>query len=191
MTGYSRTSSTSDAPRGSADFVMISYPGADYLVNREEVISSLYHGGDERRGGNAVEAMAYHHRTIPLISLDDHLRLFYGEKSAQDSGVILFIRGSGGKAPFPRIRKKSDGGEIDTSVIAVRVSGMAGMLSIPLPELKPFPGDIRKGLAKYGLLGVRFPEQGRIQYFIDLKTIVILSIIHHHNRQARNENPDS
>lgn len=191
MTGYSTTSATSDAPRGAADFVVISYPGADYLVNREEVISSLYHGDDRRGGKAAIEAMAYHNRTIPLVSLDEHLELHFGEKAVQDSGVILFIRGSGGGAPFPRIKRKSDGGEVDTSVIAVRASGMAGMLSIPLPELKLMPRGVRKGLTKYGLLAVRFPDHGaRIQYFIDMKTVVILSIIHQHNRQARNENTD-
>lgn len=192
MTGYSKTSSTSEAPGSAADFVVISYPGADYLVNREEVISSLFHGGDARReAGVSIGAMAYHNRTIPLISLDDHLELHFGEKAIQDSGVILFVRGSGGAAPFPRIKRKSDGGEVDTSIIAVKASGMAGMLSIPLPQLKLLPRGVRKGPAKHGLLAVRFPDAGgRIQYFIDMKTVIILSIIHQHNRQARNENTD-
>ena len=53
MTGYSTTPGTSEAAEL---FVMISYPGADYLVNREEVISSLYHGGEARRGGNSAAA---------------------------------------------------------------------------------------------------------------------------------------
>ncbi len=191
MTGSSTTSATSEAAPGSADFVMISYPGADYLVNREEVISSIYHGGDPYRGENGViGAMAYNQKTIPVISLDDHLGLHFGERPVPDREALLFIRGSGGAAPFPRIKKKSDGGEVDTSVIAVRASGAAEILSLPLRELRPLPRGVRKVLAKHGLLAVRFPAGRRIQYFIDLKTVIILSIIHHHNRQAGNENPD-
>lgn len=191
MTGSSTTSTTSDAAPCSADFVMLSYPRADYLVNREEVISSVYQGGETSRGGSGViGAMAYNQRTIPVISLDDHLGLYFCESPMPDREVLLFVRGSAGAAPFPRIKKKSDGGEVDTSVIAVRASGAAEILSLPLRELRPLPRGVRKELVKNGLLAVRFPAGRRIQYFIDLKTVIILSIIQHHNRQARNENPD-
>ncbi len=192
MTGSSTTSATSDEASGSADFVMISYPGADYLVNREEIISSVYHGGEiPRCESGVIGAMAYNQKTIPVLSLDDHLGLYFGERPAPDREVLLFVRGSGGAAPFPRIKKKSDGGEVDTSVIAVRASGAAEIVSLPLKELRPLPRGVRKGVAKHGLLAVRFPGAARrIQYFIDMKTVIILSILQHHNRQARNENPD-
>jgi hypothetical protein len=188
MTGYSTIPGTSEA----ADFVMISYSGADYLVNREEVVSSLYLGGGARQGGDSpIQALDYNNRIIPLISLDDHLIRHFGETPSRESGVILFIQGKGGPSPFPRIRRKSDGGAVDTSIIAVRASGMAGMLSVPLSELKLLPRGVRKGISKYGLLAVRFPDPGgRIQYFIDMRTVIIMSIIHLHNRQALNENTD-
>jgi hypothetical protein len=116
----------------------------------------------------------------------------FGEKTEEAPGTILFIRGSGGKPSFPKIRRKSDGGSVDTSVIAVRTSARASMTSMLISDLRPLPHNVRKSLARLGFLAVRFPGNSeRPQYLLDIRTAAILSVIGFHNKQVKDEHTDS
>ncbi len=186
--------STPTLKTSEADFVVLSYPGGEYLVNREEILSSHFGGTGESASGEEqpVGAMEFNRKTIPLVSLDTHLKRHFGENPDESSGTILFIRGSGGKPPFPKIRRKSDGGTVDTSVIGIRTSARASMTSILISDLKPLPHNVRKSLARLGFLAVRFsgnPE--RPQYLLDIRTAAILSVIGFHNKQVKDEHTDS
>ncbi len=173
-----------------ADFVMLSYPRADYLINRFEVASSLYFQKEDEKEclRQNVRLIDYNHNMYILISLDEHLQRNYDETVPHHSGLILFVHGNSGGRLFPAVKRKSDGAIIDTSLVAVRSSGMASMESMSVRNLRLLPQKIRKNLSKYGLLAVRLiPETGRVQYFIDLRKVIMMEIIQFHNRQAQNE----
>lgn len=190
MTGSNATLKTSKADTYCADFVVLSYPRADYLINRREVASSLYcQEEDERQSTHQTVRVIEYNRTAYLfISLDEHLQRNYNETVPHGSGLILFAHGNSGGRVFPAVKRKSDNAVIDTSVIAVRSSGTAAMESMPVQGLRLLPHGIRKNLSRYGLLAVRFvPETGRVQYFLDLRKVIIMEIVQFHNRQAQNE----
>ncbi len=189
MTGLAPTSRASEA-----DFAVIPCAGADFLINREEILHSRYEGEHQRAAGRAapVRVMEFEGRAIPVINLDGHIEEHFGMVPHRGPGILLFIRGSGDHPPFPLMRRKSDGTDVDTSRVALRTSAMVSMLSVGIDELKPFPPRLRESLAAGGLLAVRFPRDGgRAQYLLDMRTTAILCIAAYHNRQVADGHPDS
>ncbi len=190
MTGSTATLKLSETHTDNADFVVLSYPRADYLINRREVASSIYFRKEDARQClyQNVGVIDYNHTALLLISLDEHLKCNYDETVSDHSGLILFVHGNSGSKLFPSMKRKSDGAIIDTSLVAVSSSRMASMESMSVRNLRLLPQKIRKNLSRYGLLAVRFiNETGRAQYFLDLRKVIIMEIIQFHNRQAQNE----
>jgi hypothetical protein len=62
--------------------------------------------------------------------------------------------------------------ELSSSYIALTVGSQAQIIQIPLLEIHRIPLGLRTKHFQHGVLGCRFPATQKIQYFLDIETIL-------------------
>ncbi|MBP7738340.1 MAG: hypothetical protein KA369_20365 [Spirochaetes bacterium] len=196
MTGsrtISRTSDTAPSPVLQVDCIVVSYPGCSFLINRAQIAGSYYDGYRDasKIGKGPLRLIDIDNRIFPLINFDDFIARCFHIPITKQAEMIIFARGDSPNAPkLPRIKKKSTEEAIDTGTIAVQLSGKTGLAQVPLKDLRLLPSGLFPYLSSRGLLGVRFPADGSIEYLIDIQTVIATNIARTTRKEVCDENHD-
>jgi len=172
----SRTYKTSSAAV-KVEAVVVTGGWGDFLINREEISSSIYyHASDFSRLGNHMfQVFHYNGEDILLLDFDRYLNKYFSITPSGKSCIIFFfdIRpGSPLKEQAELFMKTACGETPLSNTAAVKITGTAALHHIPLKEFHFFPEPVRTPLVKQGILCLRITETAGIQYLIDLHTLM-------------------
>lgn len=159
-------------------FLLLTYTELDFLINRDQLCASLFL---ERIDEFACAApaisgtMEYRHETVPIFDFDTFLHRHF--QCSIDSLVkfALICELSAFSPAFQTAFHALIGEphpELSPTYIALTVGSQAQIIQIPLREIHLIPGSLRKTETEFGVLGCRFPETSKIQYFLDIETIL-------------------
>lgn len=130
------------------EFICLSYRNADYLMEKKDITESFFYHSK----GSSMEF--FHRDTIQGCEADiinfDHLaaEAFHDDSSSQES--MLMKAGS----------------------FFIETSAQAFVKNIPLSTFKLLGSKMDIHCQKNGIVAIRFLENGRIQYLIDLDRFI-------------------
>jgi len=160
------------------NFLLLTYAEMDFLINREQLCASLFlEHLDEFAGdaGTISGTMEYREQTIPVFDFDAFLHQNFHCKIESLVQFALICELSAFSQEFQNTYYERIGQlhpELSARYIALTVGSQAQIIQVPLTEINLIPGGLRQKETQRGVLGCRFPPTQRIQYFLDIETIL-------------------
>lgn len=166
-------------------FLEISLDGRDVLVNSSEFASSaILRGVEKIDGGGPYLDSVGQSGGLNLVVFD--LRGFASALFSQPpeaggaerkEAIVVDVSGfsEGYRTAFRGFIEKLDR-EISTAMMFVRVGSSLQLTGVPLSQLRLLPGGIRGRCRASGLVAMRFRDDGRPQYLLDIETVVLGSL---------------
>lgn len=165
------------------DFLILTYTELDYLVNRDQLFASLFleETTEFESGFSYLSAtMQYREHTLPVFDFDAFLRDIFQckvESLVKFALICELASFSGHNRAIYQESILQEHQELSAEYLALTVSSQAEIKRIPLAEINLVPLGIRSKQNKEGVLGCRFSADGKIQYFLDIETIVMNCIV--------------
>ena len=160
------------------NFLLLTYAEMDFLVNREQLCASLFleHIGEFAGDiGTFSGTMEYREQTIPIFDFDLFLHQHFQCKIESLVKFALICELSAFSYEFQKMyydRVGQPHPELSSTYIALTVGSQAQIIQVPLTEINLIPGGLRQKETQLGVLGCRFPPTQRIEYFLDIETIL-------------------
>lgn len=160
------------------DFLTLTYVGMDFLVNYDQISASLFLDDTAPLASHNryfQEQMSYYEECVPVFDLDLVLQESFGCKLGSLVKFVLLIECAACSAAHQAMYQEQilrSHPELSTTYIAFKVSSHAQITTIALVELDLLPANLRQKQTANGILGLRFPPEGGIQYFLDLETLM-------------------
>lgn len=154
----------------------IHYEELDFLVNRDQCSTSVYASdllAVKSRHLYLKEVLMIQEGMVLFFDLDQFLRDIFHVTPRGNAllGVISELTrfGSGTrkmmeKGIFAQIKSP----RLLRDVVACRIASATEMAEVPIGEIKTHPRAVGVRLEKFGIWGVRFLPENRMQYLIDL-----------------------
>lgn len=130
----------------SREFICLSYKNTDYLIEKSDVSGSLYESEQQLNFSHKTQASEKNNSAIDFDCLI--------AKDFNDSGLS-------GEKMIIRIGK-----------VFIETTALAFVKTIPLSELRLFGNMMDEYFHKKGLLAIRFIEDNRIQYLLDINKYI-------------------
>ena len=160
------------------DFLLLNYSDMDFIVNRNQ-----FSGSTSLDRVTQIESpfeffnstFRFNDQQILLFDCDAFLQREYACRSRGSSRLCLLM----GMENFtdngrPRIEAHIASNEdLSREFLGLIITSHSEIAELEIEGLWLSPSGIRKHLEGFGLNGCRFPGDDRIQYFIDLETIII------------------
>ena len=159
------------------DFLFLSYSEIDFFVNRTQFSGSTSLDGVSRIGSPLQyldSVFTFNNRKILLFNCDEFLRQTYNCTSGGGSRLCLLMRMENFT---PKIRSHigrltAKNSRLSGEYIGLIITSCSEIKKLEIGRIYLSPQGIRRHLSRFGLYGCRFPDEGRIQYFIDLEIII-------------------
>lgn len=159
-------------------FLLLTAAEMEFLINRDQLCASLFLDQiDAWPGtGSALSGtMQFREQTVPIFNFDNVLQRCFQctieslVKFALVSDVSEFSREF--QTAYRRHMLRAHP-ELSPDYVALIVGSQAQIIQVPLMEINLIPAGLRQKQAARGVLGCRFSASGRIQYFLDIETVV-------------------
>ncbi|MDC7219014.1 MAG: hypothetical protein PQJ59_03675 [Spirochaetales bacterium] len=160
------------------DFLVLNYRDKDFLISRKqfsasasiEEVTSL-----RSRNPYFCQYTDYNEEKMLLCDLNRFLMDKYETREDSESQVCLIIRLEDTFPPYEKILRKVLGQNkrFSQEVIGIIISSQAEIQQLPLEEMNLNPPGVDSLLQDHALLGSRFVEEGKIQFFIHLQKCLI------------------
>lgn len=159
------------------DFLILNYETIDFFVNRDQFSGSttLDEIKEIKSPISYINQMfKYNGQNILLFDCDAFLRKLYNCNSINTSRLCLLMKPENfTKKGQPLINKLLNTNDsFSNEFMGLIISSHSEISKIAINEIFLSPSGIRKRLNTQGLYGCRFPVPEKIQYFIDLETII-------------------
>ncbi|MBN1498716.1 MAG: hypothetical protein JW982_01050 [Spirochaetes bacterium] len=165
------------------NFLIIHYSEFDFLLNRNQItgsVSNIESSSLDSDNPYINEIINYGDKKLISIDLDLFLRNIFPVKdgSAAKLSVIADISVFSGKnreiiTEIIKVTSES----CDRKYISFSLSSQSEIKKIDIFSLKLFPLIFRKFYHQYGLLGCRFSEEGKIQYYTDIENLFFNALL--------------
>lgn len=160
------------------NFLVIDCGTCGFIINRTQFIASSYIDDNLSASGQdsdkKIRLIDYAGEELPLFDLYGfllnkfHLTTDTEGRIALITETNILTRFKNGEA----LKKISNyAGKISERYIAVRAGNQSVIENISLREIKPYPRPLNKKGKHHGILGIRFLDRTKIQYFLDLDII--------------------
>ncbi len=163
------------------EFLILNYADMDFIINRNQFITSVFLENTIKfeSGFKYLSSLVkYHEQTVPVFDADALLTDIYNCRIDSSLKLALISDLASFSESNRSLYKKhilKQHPELSGEYIALMVNSHARIKPLLLSEIKLIPSGIRMKHNKEGILGCRFSEQGNIQYFLDIETIVFRS----------------
>jgi hypothetical protein len=164
-------------------FLCIHYENMEFLIDRKRFLLSSkpeYEKNIKSPVKYLTSIVRYNNCTLPVFDLDNYFRNAFQSEAPFCSPTVLISRLSmyeAGTRQLLRSIKIKQGNENRSSeYFGIKVPSKSEVLNIPMPELKFIPALLEEVHYKRGILGFRFLNDGKIQYFIDCEIIIVNNI---------------
>jgi hypothetical protein len=161
-------------PNVELKFLCLNYSGGDFLINSEQVHSSLFMEREYRIKSPfpfLSTVIRYGEKIVLLFDFHNYLKTVFqcGEGGSARLIVILRVDGLSEVAQyaFNRIRVVRGQDMISDKYLAMKIPSVSQIVPLKIRNLKPVPFRLRNLQNREGVLGLRFPGEGRIQFFVD------------------------
>ncbi len=174
-------------------FLILNYSEMDFIINRNQFVTSIFLENTTRfeSGFKHITSLVrYYEQTLPVFDADALLKNSYNcrvnssLRLALISDITSFSEKNRSLYKKHILKRHSD---LSSKYLALMVSSHARIKSLALSESKLIPQGIKMIYKQEGVLGCRFSEQGNIQYFLDIETLVFNQIA---KKESNNENSD-
>lgn len=166
-------------------FLEIASGEVDVLLNSSEFTESTLLGETRRveRGASFLDGVASLAGTevlvFDLLMFVTSLFSFPSEAPRKDRTKAVLVDVAGfsedSRRAFGNYVEKVDK-SVSPSLLLVQVGGSLQLVRIPLSQLKLLPAGIRAICRARGVVAMRFGDDGRPQYLLDLESIVLGSL---------------
>ncbi len=156
----------------SYEFLLLHYPNIDFLISSSEIQETLYiRNFREIQGKNKYFAgiAEYKKGNILIADFQNYLNKTFKLIVKSDFHVAI-VYNAGSSGLFKDIAGEFSGW--DGSSIGLIVTNSFELKEIPLGEIKLIPESIRKKNFEHGILGVRFLDDKKNQYYLDMKNTI-------------------
>ncbi|MCP4400833.1 MAG: hypothetical protein GY801_26465 [bacterium] len=160
------------------EFLILDYSSMDFIVNREQLFASIILEDAvefESEFNYLSSLMAYREQTLPVFDFDAFLLETFSGEFEQSLKVALIIdlaSFSEGNRSLYQERILREHTEFSSEYLALKVHSHAGIKRVALSEVCLIPAGLRERQSQEGILGCRFLAGGKIQYFVDIETLV-------------------
>jgi hypothetical protein len=161
------------------EFLVFAGDKMGFMVNRNQFTSSLFidsvdHQQDVK--GPCLGTINYGGQNLLLFDINSYLETVFRYGSAGSADLALVIPLS--LFDTLSVKKLFSIFELCTQqpsgdFIALRIPNQSSIEHIPLSALKPLPKVLRRRSLHEGILGIRFPGNGLMYYFVDLAIMVV------------------
>lgn len=163
---------------GSQDFLLLNYDDADFFVNRNQ-----FSGSTSLQDVKSIKSslpyvnsiFEFNNENILLFDCNQYLKDNYGCEVSNKSCLCLLMQSDNFTAVNRPLVQKLLGKnpKFSQEYLGLIITSHSEISKVMIDEIFLSPSGIRPLLNKNGLYGCRFPEEGRIQYFIDLELMII------------------
>ena len=160
------------------DFLMLNFPEMDFFVNRAQFSGST---SIEKMGKikSSIlyfnDVFTYNEQLILLFDCDSFLqKTFQCEQSTSSRLCLLMKPEDFTLKSRPLIeRLLNSNNRFSKEFLGLIIPARAEIKKISINEIYLPPAGLKKTLDNYGIYGCRFPQENRIQYYIDLEKNII------------------
>ncbi|MDA3958953.1 hypothetical protein [Oceanispirochaeta sp.] len=163
---------------GRQDFLLLNYDNVDFFVNRSQFSGSTTLN-DIRTIKSSLtyinKVFKYNGNNILLFDCDQFLKDIYACEIGNKSCLCLLMRLDNFTDKNKPLIKKllARNPRISQESLGLIITSHSEIKKLVFDEIYLSPRGVRRLLREQGLYGCRFPESGRIQYYIDLELIII------------------
>jgi hypothetical protein len=166
-------------------FLCSRYENMDFLVAKNQV-GNRFLPENEKKIRSAVRFLSsivrFEGKILPVFDFDSYLRSVF-EARAINTQCIFLVSSIGKMGDACReailgldLKLGNDYEKIER--ICVKVPGSSETVTLPKNEMKILPPLMHEVQNTRGILGLRFIDEGKIQYILDMEIILINSIAH-------------
>lgn len=162
------------------DFLVVQYAANSFLINREQFATSLYLEKEfpiKSSFKYFSTLTEYDENYLIVFDFDRYLNDLFNCASKEESKLILItdinLFAEVHQKLFDSLRLRKHNELFSKRYIAIKVCNTTKLESIPLVDLKLIPHSIRSAMGQNGMLGLRFQDNKKIQYFVDCETIMV------------------
>ncbi len=156
------------------DCVVLEFLHTEFIINRKQVFMELPIDSIQNTVCNMnffCKLISYKQTNLILFDFGSYLKkLFYFSESIYHKAILLchIDRSETYKNLAERVIEKD---QINSHVMALEVTNYIRLENLLLPDIKLLSKPIRHKLFENGLIGVRFTDDKKIQYFIDVESL--------------------
>jgi hypothetical protein len=164
-------------------FICSRYSNMEFLLSRDQFAESA-ELTNEKAIKSPIKYLAsvtrHQGRILPLFDFDFYLRSVFGAKQ-EDMRAILLIASIQKMSRLARetfqnlnIKQGNDHEKLD--YIGIKMTAASETVPLEKHEMRILPPLSQEVQHKRGIVGLRFPDNGKIQYILDIETIIINNI---------------
>lgn len=165
------------------NFLIIHYEEMDFILNRTQITGSVSNIESRKiscQVPHVKEVIMYGNRKLLSVDLDSYLRYIFGikEEPQVKLSVIVDVENFS-KFNRETILKIIDQDNIacDSRYISFSLTSRSEIRKLDITTLRLFPDTYRERYIHSGLIGCRFPEDNRVQYFADIENLFFNSLL--------------
>jgi hypothetical protein len=167
-----------DRPGADPEYLRADFGQTGFLIPRADCLATVYYpAGLGHRDGRAFRPGLFAHngQELPVFDLDQAIAAVFGVKPPTAFPLALVVSLETAR-PETLARLEAACRRQDLAFcpgrLACALSCELAFLTLADGERRLFPAAIRAQLASRGLAGCRFPAVGRIDYFLDLESLM-------------------
>ena len=168
------------------DFLLLNYEKMDFFINRAQFSGSTSIDNIIQVKSSLSyfhNVFTYNDNKVLLFDCNTFLKDTFQCEQSTPSRLCLLMRpedfSSKGRPAIETLLNKNS--SLSKEFLGLIIPAQAKIRKIGINEIYLSPGSLKKTLSFYGIYGCRFPQENRIQYFIDLETN-ILNILRKKNK---------
>lgn len=129
------------------DFICLSYKYTDYLIEKDAISGSLYF--EQKKNTSLSRETEILGKNATVVNLDFLIKQAFWDSGVSQESMVI------------KVGEKY-----------IETSAQAFVKSISLSEFKMFGSVMDKFFQKRGLVAIRYIEENRVQYLLDINTFI-------------------
>jgi hypothetical protein len=172
-------------------FLRAHYANMEFLFSRAQFASSS-ELKSEKRIKSPIRYISsftqYNEQVLPIFDFNSYLENVFGARAETDNRMLLVLNisslsdSSKGSLSGLNLKHGSDVQKLE--YFGIKIVGTSEIIVLRRNEMMILPPLMKEVQNKRGILGLRFLEDGKIQYILDLEIILLNNILHKQEEAA-------